>query len=129
MKIQELVTSPVLVEDTPYVVLMKMATTIDPSISNLNGYTNRSCFGAVAHYLKTHSYEPSWYILLFGFKDNNEVTHCCLYDEEGNEIVDTFNGHPANTPTGLYYVDEMGNKHALLASLTVRTFVNDFLTK
>ena len=112
MKIIELLN-----EENSMVVLTKMATTIDPSTSKLNGYTNNSCFGRVAHFLKTN-HDPNWYILLFGFQQNGEVTHCCLYDDDGNRIVDTFDGEPVNRENGIVYLDKHGNEHELLASLS-----------
>lgn len=121
MKIRQLLT-----EENATTVLTKMATTIDPSASQLNGYTNNSCFGRVAHYLKTHR-DPNWYILLFGFRENGEVTHCCLYDNEGNRIVDTFDGEPKNLGGNIVYVDKHGNEHELLVSLSVTQFEQRFL--
>lgn len=121
MKIIELLN-----EENSMVVLTKMATTIDPSTSKLNGYTNNSCFGRVAHFLKTN-HDPNWYILLFGFRQNGEVTHCCLYDDDGNRIVDTFDGEPVNRENGIVYLDKHGNEHELLASLTVAQFQQRFL--
>ena len=121
MKIIELLN-----EENSMVVLTKMATTIDPSTSKLNGYTNNSCFGRVAHFLKTN-HDPNWYILLFGFQQNGEVTHCCLYDDDGNRIVDTFDGEPVNRENGIVYLDKHGNEHELLASLTVAQFQQRFL--
>lgn len=113
-------------EENAQTVLLKMATTIDPSAGGENGYTNRSCFGRVAHYLKSHR-DPSWYILLFGFQGNGEVTHCCLYDNEGNQIVDTFDGEPRNVGGNIVYVDKQGNEHELLASVSVSQFEQRFL--
>ena len=123
MKVEEL-----LLEDNAQTVLVKMATTIDPNVSSLNGYTNRSCFGRVAHYLKAHTGEPSWYILLFGFKNNGEVTHCCLYSNDGERIVDTFDGEPRHTVDGIVYIDVNGNEHELLASITLQRFQDEFLS-
>lgn len=116
MKIREL-----LCEESAQTVLTKMATTINPAVSQLNGYTSRSCFGKVAHYLKTHR-DPSWYILLFGIRSANEVTHCCLYDDVGNRIVDTFDGEPKNVGGNIVYVDKDRNEHELLTSLSVGQF-------
>lgn len=121
MKIRQLLT-----EETAMVVLTKMATTIDPSASKLNGYTNNSCFGRVAHYLKQHR-NPDWYILLFGFQENGEVTHCCLYDNDGNRVVDTFDGAPKNIGGNIVYVDKHNNEHELLASMNVAQFEQRFL--
>ena len=116
----------ILKEDSAQVVLTKMATTIDPSTSNLNGYTNRSCFGKVAHYLKQKR-NPEWYIMLFGLRSANEVTHCCLYTADGVPVVDTFDGEPQRVGGEFMYVDSNGNHHELLASLTVGQFINQFL--
>ena len=121
MKIREL-----LCEESAQTVLTKMATTIDPRVSTLNGYTNRSCFGKVAHYLKTHR-DPNWYILLFGIRSANEVTHCCLYNDTGKRIVDTFDGAPTNVGGDSVYVDRDGYNHELLTSLTVAQFEQQFL--
>lgn len=115
----------ILKEESAQIVLTKMATTIDPSVSNLNGYTNRSCFGKVAHFLKQNQ-NPAWYIMLFGLKSANEVTHCCLYDADGNRVVDTFDGEPQNNDGVITYVDSRGNNHELLASLTVQRFLSQF---
>ena len=108
-------------EDHVNVVLTKMATTINPTVSELNQYSNRSCFGRVAHYLKDHN-DPSWYIMLFGFRDNGEVTHCCLYDATGKRIVDTFDGTPSNVNGNIVYIDKDNKQHELLQSLTVDDF-------
>ena len=105
-------------EENAQTVLMKMATTIDPSTGGENGYTNRSCFGRVAHYLKNHR-NPNWYIMLFGFVNNGEVTHCCLYDNNGTRVVDTFDGAPKHINGNIVYVDKFDNHHELLASMTV----------
>lgn len=121
MKIHKL-----LFEDSAQIVLRKMAATIAPSTSQLNGYTNRSCFGKVAHYLKTN-HNPDWYILLFGLRSANEVTHCCLYDDAGNQIVDTFDGEPKNDGGNIVYVDRHQNQHELLISLKVGQFIKQFL--
>lgn len=107
-------------------VLLKMATTIDPSAGGQNGYTNRSCFGKVAHFLKTNR-NPNWYILLFGFRENGEVTHCCLYDDAGQRIVDTFDGEPKNVDGNILYIDKHGHEHEMLASLSVAQFEQRFL--
>ena len=116
----------ILKEDNPQIVLTKMATTISPSSSNLNGYTSRSCFGKVAHYLKTHR-DSTWYILLFGIAGVNEVTHCCLYDNDGNRVVDTFDGHPIRTDDGIVYVDKDDKHHELLISLPVNKFIQQYV--
>lgn len=121
MKIRKL-----LCEESAQTVLTKMATTIDPSMSQLNGYTNRSCFGKVAHYLRTHR-DPSWYILLFGLRSANEVTHCCLYDDSGTRVVDTFDGEPRNIDGNIVYVDRHSHEHELLVSLSVSQFERRFL--
>lgn len=115
-------------EDAPSVVLTKMATTIDPTVSRLNGYTNNSCFGRVAHYLKQH-WNDTWYILLFGLREPNEVTHCCLYDANGKPVVDTFDGTPKNVNGDIMYVDAHGNNHELLDSMSVGTFKQRYLTQ
>ena len=115
----------ILNEESADVVLTKIAATIDPAATNLRGYTNRSCFGKVAHYLKRRR-DPSWYIMLFGLKSANEVTHCCLYDTNGNRVIDTFDGEPVNQKGQIMYVDKQGNEHELLASITVQRFMNQF---
>ena len=112
----------ILREDSPHVVLVKMATTISPTSSNLNGYTDKSCFGKVAHYLKDHR-APNWFILLFGIRAANEITHCCLYDTDGNRIVDTFDGYPTNTEDGIVYIDKDDKHHELLKSIPVDKFI------
>lgn len=118
--------SQILKEDSPQVVLVKMATTINPASSNMNGYTDRSCFGKVAHYLKSHQ-NPNWYILLFGIRGAREVTHCCLYDEEGTRIVDTFDGAPANVDGDIVYVDKDNKHHELLISIPVGKFIEQYV--
>ena len=121
MKICEL-----LCEESAQLVLTKMATTIDPTVSRLNGYSNRSCFGKVAHYLRAHR-DPSWYIMLFGFVNNKEVTHCCLYDDAGNRIVDTFDGSPQRIDDTIVYVDKQGHHHEYLTSISIPQFEQTYL--
>lgn len=121
MKIQQLLEA---VDD---VVLTKMATTINRDVSTHNQYTDRSCFGKVAHYLKKHR-NPEWYIMLFGAGVNREVTHCCLYDATGAAIIDTFGhgGSPQNVDGNVVYVDADGRHHPLLLSITVGNFCSQY---
>lgn len=115
----------ILLEQQASVVLRRIAATInnDPR----NSYTDRSCFGKVAHFLKNHR-ANDWYILLFGFTDNDEVTHCCLYSSDGKQVVDTFDGKPIVTQRGIVYVDKDGHEHELLASVSIPNFER-YLTK
>ena len=108
-------------------VLTKMATTINRSVSDLNQYTDRSCFGKVAHYLKTHK-DPNWFIMLFGAGVTRDVTHCCLYDAKGVAIIDTFGhgGSPQNVDGEVVYVDADGRYHPLLLSITVGNFFSQY---
>jgi len=136
--------SPMYVE----MILARMAFTIDPikAIPTLhprhqNAFTPRSCYGAVAHYLKLHLNKVSGNILLFTGPGSqpDEVSHCCLYDFNGKSIVDTYEsqygGHPViHGNQGYYDVGPKGppvefvDDYKLIKKLTANEFfVNYFV--
>jgi hypothetical protein len=98
--------------DVPHRVLAKMIDTINSDAERGSGiFTNKSCYGRVAHYLR-NNWEDSWQILMYG---EHYVIHCCLYSHSGKKIVDTFNG----TPGPVYTVD--GDEIPLLAAIPLHT--------
>ena len=100
-------------------VLRKMVATINadvPGHATAGTYTNVSCFGRVAHYLRTN-WNDSWKILMFGF---DGVEHCCLYTEDGKKLVDTFNG----VPKADGYYNRRGECYPNLASIRLSDLSN-----
>ena len=65
-------------------------------------FTSNSCYGKVAHYLRSHQPENG-FILLFG--DEHNVSHACIYDNHGRKLVDTFSGHPVESKGKVFYDD------------------------
>ena len=116
-------------EENAETVLKKMAFTIDPNkaLPMKNGYTNGSCFGKVAHYLKTND-SGNDYIMIFGIKGADQVTHTCLYSDSGKEVVDTFDGEIVHNGEQIVYNDYNGKQHELLASIKVSDFRKRFLS-
>ena len=113
-------------------VLAGMAATIDPSRAARVAYSafgNQSCYGSVAHHLMKHQ-DPSWYILFFGNPGTKDVTHTCLYTQDGQKVVDTFGGSPTTGEDGDYvYLDHEGHEHQLIYSVTVGEFMDRFFAK
>lgn len=108
----------------------KMAFTIDPAhvrVPVTNGYTNVSCFGKVSHYLRNNQTDPEALILLFGFADNKEVTHVCLFDQNKQTmLVDTFEGNIVKRDDGkVVYRDKNNDDHELIQSISVRNFMRE----
>ena len=119
-------------------VLVKMANTVvaqDPGHETPGTYTDKSCYGKVAHALRqvwarAHLDEPNWYILLFSSgTDTSNVAHACLYTQTGVKVVDTFPGKPVNREGQVLYevpgVDI--NSYPLMLCLTVTKFARMFI--
>ncbi len=115
---------------SPYqIVLAKIAATItgDPARFNVEfkngkGYSNQSCYGSVAHYLRRHRHAPA-HIMLFGSTATDDVTHCLLVDDAGTFIVNTMPGQVLRTDDGVVFDDfKHHTQHELLASISVANF-------
>lgn len=58
---------------------------------NTYGSASTSCYAQVAKYLRTH-FHPTWQLMFFGGHADN-VSHCCLYSDSGEPIVDSYLEH------------------------------------
>lgn len=110
-------------------VLSKIAQTIKaskPGHTTPGTYTSDSCYGAVAWKLRRHQ-DDNWYIFLFG--DDLTVTHACIYDAHGKEIVDTFNGQPKIINNKVWYIapGHDFDSYPLVCSISVKSFRKLFL--
>ena len=76
--------------DVPERVLDKVIATINSEAPTGTAgiFTNRSCYGKVAHFLRQH-WDDNWILYMFGA---HYVEHACLYTQSGQKVVDTFSG-------------------------------------
>lgn len=114
-------------------VLAKMAATINhasPGPGSPGTYTDSSCYGKVAHFLRNHAHlDPDWYLLLFrAGTDPHKIAHVCLYDKDG-PVVDTFDGHPVFHNGLLWYQtkDQDYTAYPLTVCLSISSFYKQFV--
>lgn len=122
-------------------VLRKIAATIadDPQRYGVaNVYTAKSCYGAVAHHLKTHPKLKDGFIMLFAVSEDYDdiVSHALLMGNSGKAIIDQFEAqgkgkvHKVNGRIVYEHIDPKNPGKPfvkpLLISMSVGTFRTTF---
>lgn len=111
----------------PRTVYQKIAATIKRPMGSVGTYTPNSCYGRVAHTLKTQQFPDTHEILLFSFFDNS-VDHAVLVDANLKPIVDTSGGEIVVKGTSIVYegIDKKHSNEPYTFSLISRMRLGDF---
>lgn len=83
-------------------------------------YTPKSCYGAVAHYLKSNS-PDGLTVMVFGL--GQWVSHVILVDDHGRYVVNTVPGTVRRIADRIVFRQRDGKIHELLYSRNAKDFI------
>ena len=90
-------------------------------------YTAASCYGRVAWFLRSPSHwKPNDYIMMFSLL-GKEVDHCCLYDDHGNIVMDTYEGKPIKKGSHIVYQTKSGHEYRMVMSIRLDRFKREYM--